>query len=105
VQELIKDSYDKFGMMVKFMFDYFWQVVVGNTPSHLTRRVLEWFGYDGEVYVQKQNFVRMLKTNKITYTELTQHDNQIELYPTIKDASPLLNRPHRGPIAFLVAKT
>jgi hypothetical protein len=32
------------------MFDYFWQIVVGNTPSHLTRSVLEWFGYDGEVY-------------------------------------------------------
>lgn len=29
------------------MFDYFWHIVIGNTPSHLTRRVLEWFGYDG----------------------------------------------------------
>ena len=29
------------------MFDYFWQVMVGNTPTHLSRRTLEWFGYEG----------------------------------------------------------
>jgi hypothetical protein len=72
------------------MFDYFWQIVVGNTRSHLTTRVLQWFGYEGDFRIQKQNFVRMLKTNKIAYTELTQHDNEIELYPTIKEESALL---------------
>jgi hypothetical protein len=28
----------------KVMFDYFWQIMIGNTPGHLARRVLDWFG-------------------------------------------------------------
>ena len=64
----------KFIEVTKFklntMFDYFWQVVVGNvTGSHLTTSVLEWFGYEGEYKVQKQNFVKMLKRNNIFYQE------------------------------------
>jgi hypothetical protein len=39
----------------KVMFDYFWQVMVGNTGSHLTTSVLDWFGYDGNYKTQKQN--------------------------------------------------
>ena len=38
------------------MFDYFWQVVVGNTPSLIGRSVLEWFGYEGEYFNQKKCF-------------------------------------------------
>jgi hypothetical protein len=53
------------------MFDYFWQVVVGNTRVHLASRVLEWFGYDGEIREQKRLFLRMLKNNGIPYNELT----------------------------------
>jgi hypothetical protein len=72
------------------MFDYFWQIVVGNTRNHIGTRVLEWFGYEGEIRTQKCKFMEMLKRNKITYTELTQHDNQIELYPTIEEELALL---------------
>jgi hypothetical protein len=74
----------------KVMFDYFWQVMVGNTGSHLTTRVLEWFGYDGNFKTQKQNFIKMLKRNNISYQELTQHDKEIELYPTITNEISLL---------------
>jgi hypothetical protein len=66
------------------MFDYFWQVMVGNTPIHLGRRVLEWFGYEGEIFSQKQKFVSMLKRNDIGFTELASDNKEIELYPTIK---------------------
>lgn len=45
------------------MFDYFWQVIVGNTRVHLVSRVLEWFGYEGEIKEQRKNFIRMLKRN------------------------------------------
>jgi hypothetical protein len=55
------------------MFDYFWQVVVGNVTHTLVgMSVLKWFGYDGsrrnhrlvkpsEYYKQRQNFKKMLK--------------------------------------------
>jgi len=66
------------------MFDYFWQVMVGNTGSAITTSVLEWFGYEGDFKIQKQNFIRMLKNNTITFKELTQKDKEIELYPTIQ---------------------
>ncbi|CCV02152.1 hypothetical protein IIV25_134R [Invertebrate iridovirus 25] len=72
------------------MFDYFWQVVVGNTRVHLVSRVLEWFGYTGEIKEQRKNFIRMLKRNGIEYTELTQKDKEIELYPTIQEEVQLL---------------
>jgi len=72
------------------MFDYFWQVVVGNTPGHLTRSVLEWFGYDGEFTEQKRQFIRMLKRNDIQFQELTQKDKEIEQYPTIKEELALI---------------
>lgn len=39
------------------MFDYFWQLMVGNTGTHVGTRVLEWFGYEGEFKKQRQNFL------------------------------------------------
>jgi hypothetical protein len=57
----------KFIKVTKFklnmtMFDYFWQVVVGNvTHTLVSMSVLKWFGYDGEYYKQRQNFKKMLK--------------------------------------------
>jgi MSV199 domain/Protein of unknown function (DUF3627)/Centromere-associated protein K len=72
------------------MFDYFWQVVVGNTGTLVGTRILEWFGYDGEYKKQRQNFKKMLNNNAIEYRELTQHDKEIELYSSIKDEISLL---------------
>jgi hypothetical protein len=72
------------------MFDYFWQVVVGNTDSHLTSSVLEWFGYEGEYYTQKQNFIKMLKRNNISFNELSRKDKEIERYPTIQEELQLI---------------
>jgi hypothetical protein len=74
----------------KVMFDYFWQVMVGNTRSHLGPRVLEWFGYEGDIKVQKRKFIEMLKRNNISYNELTQKDKEIEHYPTITNEISLL---------------
>jgi hypothetical protein len=72
------------------MFDYFWQVVVGNTRVHLTPRVLEWFGYEGEIREQKKLFLRMLKRNNIFFNELTQKDKEIDQYPSIQQELQLL---------------
>jgi hypothetical protein len=72
------------------MFDYFWQVMVGNTRTLITSRVLEWFGYEGDLRTQRQNFKKMLKNNSIEYHELTQKDKEIELYPTIKEERQLI---------------
>lgn len=66
------------------MFDYFWQVMVGNTRLHLGESVLEWFGYEGDYRKQRENFIKMIKRNEIAYTELTQNDREIEFYPTIQ---------------------
>jgi hypothetical protein len=73
------------------MFDYFWQVVVGQvtyTPVGIS--VLKWFGYDGEYYKQRQNFKKMLKNNDIPYRELTQKDKEIQQYPTIQEELQLI---------------
>ena len=67
------------------MFDYFWQVVVGNHSVHLVTMVFNWFGYEGELKEQKRNFKKMLKNNDIPYQELTQKDEEMKLYPTIQE--------------------
>lgn len=67
-----------------------WQVVAGNTRGHLSPRVLEWFGYEGDLKEQKKAFIKMLKRNDIEYCELTQKNKEISLYPTIHDELRLL---------------
>jgi len=57
--------------------------VVNNTV-HIGKRVLEWFGYEGEYKKQRQNFLSMLKNNAICYKELTQKDKEIELHTSIQ---------------------
>jgi hypothetical protein len=89
--EFIQETKFKLNMV---MFNYFWQVMVGNHRVHLHPEVFEWFGYEGEMKEQRKNFIRMLKRNEIAFTELTQKDKEIELYPTIKEELSLL--PHEG---------
>ena len=84
------------------MFDYFWQVVVGNRSTLVGRAVLEWFGYDGEYFKQRQNFKKMLKNNTISYRELTQGDKEIEQYPTIQEELQELNAGAQVCAKFLV---
>jgi hypothetical protein len=67
-----------------------WQVMVGNTRLHLVERVFEWFGYEGDSRKQRENFIRMLKRNNISFQELTQKNKEIEQYPTIKKELQLL---------------
>ena len=57
---------------------------------HVSTRVLEWFGYEGEIREQKKLFLRMLKRNNIFFNELTQKDKEIEMYPTIQEELQLL---------------
>ncbi|ADO00397.1 hypothetical protein WIV_gp054 [Wiseana iridescent virus] len=84
------------------MFDYFWQVVVGNRSTLVGRPVLEWFGYEGEYFKQRQNFKKMLRNNSIQYRELTQNDNEIELYPTVKQELQELNAGAQACAKFLI---
>jgi len=60
----------------------------------LSPMVLQWFGYEGEIRDQKKAFMRMLQRNVISYSELSQKDEEIELYSTIKEELQLL--PHDG---------
>jgi hypothetical protein len=88
IMEFIKVTKFKLNMA---MFDYFWQVVVGNRRGHLSPTVLEWFGYEGEMKEQKKAFLKMLKRNDISFEELTHHDKEIEQYPTIQDELKLVS--------------
>ncbi|CCV02252.1 hypothetical protein IIV30_057R [Invertebrate iridescent virus 30] len=73
------------------MFDYFWQIVVGQvTGLHVSTSILQWFGYTGEYKAQKDAFLRILKRNNISYQELTQKDKKIEMYPTIQEELQLI---------------
>jgi hypothetical protein len=76
------------------MFDYFWQVVVGNQCGHMSALVLEWFGYEGEIRDQKRAFIKMLDRNDISYRELTHRDEELNQYPTIQEELQLL--PHEA---------
>ena len=78
----------------KTMFDYFWQIVVENQCSMITTLILEWFGYEGDARVQRQNFKRMLKNSNICYRELTQKDEELKAYPRALEELHLL--PHEG---------
>jgi hypothetical protein len=85
----------KFVEVTKFrlnmtMFDYFWQVVIGNRRVHLSSTVLEWFGYEGETKDQKRAFIKMLQRNDIEYCQLIKIDKEIEQYPTIKEELQLM---------------
>jgi hypothetical protein len=85
------------------MFDYFWQVVVGTRRTPIGTTVLEWFGYEGEYRKQRQNFKKMLQNNNIEYRELTQEDEEIELYPTIrKELQFITNEGARQNAKFLI---
>jgi hypothetical protein len=84
------------------MFDYFWQVVIGNRSSLVGRPVLEWFGYEGEYFNQKKCFKKMLKNNSISFRELTRKDKEIKLYSTIQDELQELNEGARACAKFLV---
>ncbi|CCV01984.1 hypothetical protein IIV22A_140L [Invertebrate iridescent virus 22] len=61
-----------------------------NGYIHISRVVLEWFGYTGEYIKQRQNFKKMLNNNNIPYRELTQKDKEIEMYSTIQEELQLL---------------
>jgi hypothetical protein len=98
--EFIQETKFKLNMV---MFNYFWQVMIGKCPVHLHRTVLQWFGYEGELTDQRQNFIRMLNRNEIAFTELTQKDKEIELYPTIKEELQLMtNKGAKQNIKFLI---
>ena len=85
------------------MFDYFWQVVVGNQCLHLVTSVFEWFGYEGELREQKRNFLKMLKNNDIPYHELSQKDDEkIKLYPTIQEELVKYNEGSQSRSKFLI---
>ncbi|CCV01813.1 hypothetical protein IIV22_136L [Invertebrate iridescent virus 22] len=84
------------------MFDYFWQVMVGNRSSLVGRPILEWFGYEGEYFNQKKCFKKMLKNNAIEFRELTQEDKEIDQYPAIQQELQELNQGARTCAKFLI---
>jgi hypothetical protein len=69
---------------------------------YVTTVILEWFGYDGEYYKQRQNFKKMLKNNAIQYRELSQGDEEIEQYPALKEELQELNEGARACSKFLI---
>ncbi|CCV02313.1 hypothetical protein IIV30_118R [Invertebrate iridescent virus 30] len=84
------------------MFDYFWQVMIGNRRVHVHPAVLEWFGYEGEIKEQRKNFVRMLKRNNISFNELTSSNEEIKQYPTIQQELVTYNEGAKACAKFLI---
>ena len=82
IQEFIEVT--KF-VMDPVMVNYFWQIMVNSKPGHVTRLILEWFGYEGDYAEQKRRFVTILKRNNIPYKELKHTDEDVSLYPTIEN--------------------
>jgi len=65
------------------MFNHFWQVILNDCSPHVGRTLLEYFGYEGDMWKQKDKFISMLKRNGIAYQELTAKDD-LTSYPTIQ---------------------
>ena len=99
IMEFIKVTKFKLNMV---MFDYFWQVVVGNRCTLVGTSVLEWFGYGGDYRKQRQNFKKMLKNNAIEYRELTEQDEEIQQFPDIQSELQILNDGARACTKFLI---
>jgi hypothetical protein len=43
--------------------------------------LLEWMGYAGEYFTQKQNFIKLLKNNNIPYEEISHTDTRFLEHP------------------------
>ncbi|CCV02371.1 hypothetical protein IIV30_176R [Invertebrate iridescent virus 30] len=71
---------------------------------HITKAVLEWFGYEGEYRKQKEAFLKILRRNEISYSELTKKDKKIKLYPTIKEELLTINEGAQTCAKFLIMK-
>jgi hypothetical protein len=69
----------------KLMFNEFWQIVAKKRATHMGSSMLEWLGYEGKPYHQKQKFTDYLKRNEIAYEQLRSTDDRINEYPTIAD--------------------
>jgi hypothetical protein len=82
VQEYVDSSGFKID---KLMFNEFWQVVAKKRATHVRSSMLEWLGYGGKPYHQKQMFTDYLKRNEIAYEQLYSTDDRINEYPTIAD--------------------
>jgi hypothetical protein len=99
IMKFIEVTKFKFNMT---MFDYFWQVVIGNRWVHLSPPVLDWFGYEGDIREQKKAFIKMLKRNDISFNELTKDDKRIELFPSVKAELAILNEGAQSCSKFLI---
>jgi hypothetical protein len=55
-------------------FQELWYPISKRTHSLLTMRVLNWMGYGGEYFTQKQSFIKLLDRNNIPYEEITYTD-------------------------------
>ncbi|CCV01788.1 hypothetical protein IIV22_111R [Invertebrate iridescent virus 22] len=73
-----------------------------NGYIHISRVVLEWFGYEGEIKEQRKNFVRMLKRNKISFNELISSDEEVKQYPTIQQELVTYNEGAKACAKFLI---
>jgi len=67
--------------------------VVNNTV-HMSRPILEWFGYEGEESDQRKSFKRLLSRNNVPYKEIAHNDPEAQHYPTIAEEAALL--PHNA---------
>jgi len=78
------------------MFSHFWQVILNGRSAHVGRPLLEYFGYEGDIWQSKRKFIDMLKRTKIPYQELTSKDD-LTAYPTIQ--AEIATLPNEGAVA------
>src|SRR5579864_3540147 len=82
----VREYVDSSGFKIdQLMLNEFWQIVAKNRATHVRSSMLEWLGYEGKPYHQKQMFTDYLKRNEIAYEQLRSSDDRINEYPTIAD--------------------
>ncbi|UPA43501.1 hypothetical protein 3TG000068 [Iridovirus CN01] len=67
-----------------FMLDKFWQCVSENSSLVIQGAVLEWLGYDSKKeYNNKTNFIDLLNSHNIEYTQIKHGDEKFSQYPDL----------------------
>jgi hypothetical protein len=64
-------------------FQELWYPISKKQHSLLTMLLLEWMGYAGEYFTQKQNFIKLLHRNKIPYEEISHTDSRFLEHPVM----------------------
>jgi MSV199 domain/Protein of unknown function (DUF3627) len=88
------------------MVNELWKAIAyDNTLFHVSKKLLEWLGYEGEYKNQKQNFTRYLTRGDISYEEILGSDPKAAQFPTIQEDMINVNSKNQRVVRWLLVQS